>query len=226
MNGISMTAAPDKDTTQTAERAPRKSSRRADRVREIILDVALDCFSSSGFAGTSTRSIAKLAGVQHSLVNYHFESKEKLWIAMMDKVLGRHIEGVYKVLEEAKDQPASEQLRLFIEAYAKTAAAAPHVFRILTQHSTQNSTRMDWLLDTYLRKQFAFITGIITEAQAEGQVIEGAPEHIFYLLVGGVGIFFAAPREYALLTGKDPASAAEMHKLIDFLCSVIFVKKR
>jgi TetR/AcrR family transcriptional regulator len=221
-----MATAPDTETTQTADRTQRKSSRRADRVREIILDVALDCFSSAGFAGTSTRSIAKLAGIQHSLVNYHFESKEKLWIAMMDKVLGRHIKGVYEIMEASKDQPASEQLRLFIEAYAKTAAASPHVFRILTQQSTQNSPRMDWLLDTYLRKQFVFMTRIISEAQDEGQVIDGAPEHIFYLLVGGVGIFFAAPREYALLTGKDPASAAEMHKLIDFLCDVIFVKKR
>lgn len=214
------------ETGQTTEKAQRKSSRRADRIREIILDVALDCFSSSGFAGTSTRSIAKLAGIQHSLVNYHFESKEKLWIAMMDKVLGRHIKGVYEMLEGAKDQPASERFRLFIEAYAKTAAAAPHVFRILTQQSTQSSNRMDWLIETYLREQFDYITKIILDAQAEGEVIDGSPAHIFYLLVGGVGIFFAAPREYALLTGKEPSSAAEMHKLIDFLCSVIFVKKR
>jgi TetR/AcrR family transcriptional regulator len=165
-----------------------------------------------------------LAGVQHSLVNYHFESKERLWIAMMDKVLGRHIKGVYQILEAAKGRPASERLRLFIEAYAKTAASSPHVFRILTQQSTQNSTRMDWLIDTYLQNQFAEITKIISDAQEEGLVIDGAPEHIFYLLVGGVGIFFAAPREYSILIGKDPASAAEMHKIIDFLCAVIFSK--
>jgi len=212
-------------TTPAAEKSSRKNARRADRVREIILDVALDCFSSQGFSGASTRSIAKLAGIQHSLVNYHFESKENLWIEMMDKVLGQHISNVYEMLDKAKHRPASEQLRLYIEAYAKTAAASPQAFRILTQQSTQTSYRLDWLLEKYLKKQFKFITDIIAEAQKEGQVIEGEPAHIFYLLVGGIGIFFAAGKEYSALTGKDPSSAAEMHKIIDFLCDLIFKKK-
>ena len=213
------------ESPATNENSPRRSARRADRIREIILDVALDCFSQNGFAGTSARSIAKLAGIQHSLVNYHFESKEKLWLAMMDKFLGQHVRSALHILEE-EDRPAADKLRLYIEAYAKTAATSPQVYRVLTQQSTQNSSRMSWLLDNYLREQFDYMIDVIASAQEEGQVIPGAPEHVFYLLVGGVGIFFAASREYAALSGKEPSSAAEMHKIIDFLCSVIFIKKK
>ena len=35
-------------------------------------------FGTHGFAA-STRTVAKLAGVQHPLVNYHFTNKEGLW---------------------------------------------------------------------------------------------------------------------------------------------------
>lgn len=196
--------------------------RRADRVREVILDVALEAFSSTGFVGTSTRSIAKQAGVQHSLVNYHFENKENLWIAAMDRVLRQLTSQVYAEIGDAQHLSASEQLRRFVEVYAKTAATSPQVFRILTQQSTQNSSRLDWLMDNYLREQFKRVTKLIAEAQKEGKVIEGAPEHVFYLIIGGVGMFFAVTRGYTLLTGRSPSSAAEMHRLIAFLCGIIF----
>lgn len=214
------------DASPSAKKVQRRSTRRADRVREVILDVAFDSFSASGFGGTSTRAIAKLAGVQHSLLLYHFESKEKLWIAMMDKMLGRHVQYLTEVLEGAKDQSPSDQLRLYIQAYAKTLGASPHLFRIMIQQSTQNSDRIKWLLDNHLREKFSLITDIIARAQAEGRVIPGEPAHVFYLIVGGAGIFYTSSREYSLLTGKDPASAAEMHKLTDFLCSVIFKEKQ
>lgn len=195
--------------------------RRAERVREIILDVALDSFSANGFPGTSTRSIAKLAGVQHSLVNYHFENKEKLWIAAMHRVLGQLVDQVSQPANGA-EHSASDQLRYFIEGFSKYAANSPQVFRILTQQSTQNSERLDWLLEHYLRESFQGITKLILDGQAEGKVIEGDPGHIFFLILGCIGTFFAATRGYSMLTGKDPSSAAEMHRLISFICKIVF----
>ncbi|WP_313802496.1 TetR/AcrR family transcriptional regulator [Sphingobium sp.] len=206
-------------------RSTGEGARRADRMREIILDVALDSFSAAGFIGTSTRSIAKLAGVQHSLVNYHFKNKEMLWIAVMDRVLCQLTDLIDEAIGEDPNRSASEKLRLFIEIYAKTAASSPQAFRILTQQSTQASERLDWLMERYLREQFKQITGLIADGQAEGTVIEGDPAHVFFLILGCTGTYFAATRGYTILTGKDPASAAEMHRLISFICSVVFKGK-
>ncbi|SCW80304.1 transcriptional regulator, TetR family [Sphingobium faniae] len=214
---------PDRDE---AVKPGRKSARRADRVREIILDVALECFSAHGFSGTSTRSIAKLAGVRHSLVNYHFETKDNLWIAMMVKALGEYARRVDEILDNDKSKNKAEKLKLYIEAYAKTAANTPQLLRIITQQSTQNSPRLEWLIENHTRKHFDMLSDLICGAQKEGAVIDGRPEHIFYLIVGTIGIFFAVPREYAALTGKDPFSAAEMHQVIDFVTQVIFTKKK
>lgn len=45
-----------------------------------ILDAAEACFSRSGYAGASMREIAQAAGVSKSLLHYHFQSKEHLFV--------------------------------------------------------------------------------------------------------------------------------------------------
>lgn len=210
------------DETVRRPRQNSEGSRRADRVREVILDVALDSFSALGFAGTSTRSIAKQAGVQHSLVNYHFQNKENLWIAAMDRVIGPMMRQVHERLADTADASASERFRTFIEVYSKIVATSPQVFIILTQHSTQSTERLDWLMDRFLRAQGEEITAMIAEGQAEGRVIDGDPQHIFNFVMGAIGTFFASTGGYAKLTGRNPSSAAEMHRLIAFICSVVF----
>lgn len=48
-------------------------------VRELILNAARACFAESGFAGTTTRQIAKRAGVVENLIYKQFGSKPELF---------------------------------------------------------------------------------------------------------------------------------------------------
>ncbi|MCC6522149.1 MAG: TetR/AcrR family transcriptional regulator [Polyangiaceae bacterium] len=45
-----------------------------------ILDAAEACFARSGYAGAAMRAIAEQAGVSKSLLHYHFQSKEHLFV--------------------------------------------------------------------------------------------------------------------------------------------------
>ena len=58
------------------QRAP---SKRALETRATILDAAERLFAARGFDGTSIRDIAKMAGVQTSLVNHHGGTKDALF---------------------------------------------------------------------------------------------------------------------------------------------------
>jgi len=49
-----------------------------------ILDAAFRRLSSDGYAALSIREIARDAGVNHALINYHFRSKDQLVIAVLD----------------------------------------------------------------------------------------------------------------------------------------------
>jgi len=51
--------------------------------RSLIMRAARDRFLAEGYAGTSVRAVARDAGVDHALVNYHFGSKQGLFGEVM-----------------------------------------------------------------------------------------------------------------------------------------------
>ncbi len=57
-------------------------------VAERVLSAARKHFLAHGYADTSARSIAREAGVSHTLVNYHFGGKGGLFAAVLDLVMG------------------------------------------------------------------------------------------------------------------------------------------
>lgn len=54
-----------------------------DARREQILQTAVDLFSKRGFKGTTTKEIAKVAGVSEAMVFRHFASKDELYGAIL-----------------------------------------------------------------------------------------------------------------------------------------------
>jgi AcrR family transcriptional regulator len=57
-----------------------------------ILDAAFQRLAREGYAALSMREIARDAGVNHALINYHFRSKEQLVIAVLDQANRRLLE--------------------------------------------------------------------------------------------------------------------------------------
>jgi TetR/AcrR family transcriptional regulator len=218
----------EKITMRTEDVTPavphRKRARRGDRVRKLILDTALDCFSTYGFEGTSTRLIADLSGVTHSLILYHFESKDKLWTAAMEEVVGSYAQHNKEIVEQSKSRPAAEILEKYIEEYVGLAAKMPHIHRIMTQQSTQASERFDWLIENHLRENFAIVCDLIRRGQQDGTVRPGDPARLFYFIVSAASTPFTASRGYQLLADRDIFSAVEIRHLIMLLSDIMFVR--
>lgn len=56
----------------------------AEERRHAIVDAVREVFADKGFDGTTTRELAKAAGVSEALLYKHFPSKESLYAAMLD----------------------------------------------------------------------------------------------------------------------------------------------
>jgi AcrR family transcriptional regulator len=52
-----------------------------------LLRAAEHCFAAAGYEGASLRAITRRAGVNLAAVNYHFSSKQELWMEMMQRRL-------------------------------------------------------------------------------------------------------------------------------------------
>jgi AcrR family transcriptional regulator len=80
-------------------RRPTKAEQRAEMM-EQILDAAEYLFSRHGMHGVSLKAVAKRVGVHHTLLNYYFEDKKKLFDAVSGRRAGVTVERRMKALDE------------------------------------------------------------------------------------------------------------------------------
>ena len=64
----------------------------ANDTKERILAAALEMFSQNGYAGTNIRELSASLGLVKSGVYKHFESKEAIWNALLDKMIAYYEE--------------------------------------------------------------------------------------------------------------------------------------
>ena len=75
--------------------------------KERILEAALEMFSQNGYAGTNIRELSASLGLVKSGIYKHFESKEAIWNALLDKMIAYYAErfGSAEHLPPVPDSP-------------------------------------------------------------------------------------------------------------------------
>jgi AcrR family transcriptional regulator len=176
--------------------------------RERILAAALVAFSELGFEGASTREIARRAGVNLGLIQYYFETKERLWQEAVAQAFGALQAGLSGALREAGPFDDRERLRRVIRRYVRFVALHPEFVRLMHDEGKRDGPRMQWIVDHHVRPVFEATTEAIRRVQARGLLPAVDPVHVHYVLLGAVGLVFHQAPECRRLTGADPASDA------------------
>lgn len=114
------TSKSDKPKNLPARSAGRPAGRSADEVRGSLLQAARDLFLKKEFRAVSVRQIAEHAGVNPAMVNYYFDSKQGLYLAMVDDVL-QSLQGDLQRLGEQGDLTVAE----FTSSYCRLLARNP-----------------------------------------------------------------------------------------------------
>lgn len=92
----------------TAAKADQRVAR-GDATRNQILAAARDVLAADGYGGMTTRAVAERAGVQLSLVHYHYGGKRGLLAAVLEYENERLIERQQQLF--AKEEPLAEKWR-------------------------------------------------------------------------------------------------------------------
>jgi AcrR family transcriptional regulator len=109
---------PDEKTARRKSSA--KAERRADMM-EQILDTAEFLFSRNGLHGVTLKDVAKRIGVHHTLINYYFEDKKKLFDAVFARRAVITSERRMRLLDQydkaTRGKPSVEgALRVFLDS--------------------------------------------------------------------------------------------------------------
>ncbi|HEY9223488.1 MAG TPA: CerR family C-terminal domain-containing protein [Variovorax sp.] len=102
-------------SAHTGERASRSDGAES---RERILYAALRLFAEHGFAKTSTREIARAAGVNIAAISYYFGDKAGLYSATFNEPMGGSSADLVQLFG-APGLGTAEALRLYMVAYVE-----------------------------------------------------------------------------------------------------------
>jgi AcrR family transcriptional regulator len=141
----------------------------ADDRRQQIMNVATELFSKQGYNGTTTRQIAAEARVNEAIIFRHFETKDDLYWAILDrKSEGRSFrETLVKLLKE----PGSEQEKFttIAENILRRREQDPSLTRLLLFSALENHKLSGKFLKTYVLEYFETLAEYIRGGIREGK---------------------------------------------------------
>lgn len=140
--------------------------------RERLLRVGRELMARNGFDGTSIRALTEAADANLGAVTYHFKSKEGLYHAVLQDVLGPLRDQV-QLLKEMPFSPL-QKLEYFIRGMFQHLRENPDMPRFMVQEIVLGENPAPSLMET-VRLVAPVLTGIIQEGQAVGTIRKGDP---------------------------------------------------
>lgn len=204
------------DATPIGPRARQKAETRA-----RILQCALDAFAERGFEGASVRDIAAAAGVNHGLIKYHFEDKDRLWKAAVDFLFER-LRREMEPPEGEEDLTALGQLKAWIRRYVHYCARHPEHARIMVQESIRDSDRLNWAAEKHIKPDHDRFAPL-NELYMRKGIYPRVPVHsITYVLVAAAQTIFMLGPEVQRVYGIDVTDPAAIDAHADAILTLFF----
>ena len=171
--------------------------------RREILRVAEEIFARKGYSGTSTREIAEGAGVTKGLLFYHFQTKEHLYLTV--------IESIVQALHQIAAPPTNgvdrvAHIRNFIDGWTDLLADHPHIPKLVIRELMDEGKFHKKIIDEYLKPLYDFGLQSLNEGIAEGTFRPLDPFTFIMTLMASNSMYFITPALHERFLGQDPLS--------------------
>jgi AcrR family transcriptional regulator len=169
----------------TSDSTPGKRTRRGPFTRQQILDASLRLFSERGFARTTVRDIARMAGITDAAIYYHFDSKREVLEALVEE---RGFVTSLKDLERFEaDAPIQEALIWMASGAIQLMDENREFLRLIIMEGLGGDVaaveQYRRLIDLWERA----LTTVLGRYERKGELPEDSPEllarHIIYIIL-------------------------------------------
>jgi TetR/AcrR family transcriptional regulator len=135
--------------------------------RDAILDAAIHCFASKGFAATTIKDLAAEAQVNSALLYYYFVDKQTLYRETLRHVAQRLSDSAGRRLDD--DLDPDQAIRRFVQQQAEFLIANPHVPRLLLREMLEHSAQhAEGAIISLIGGVFKTLCDVIRHGQEEG----------------------------------------------------------
>ncbi|MGE0971711.1 TetR/AcrR family transcriptional regulator [Klebsiella sp. WOUb02] len=167
------------------KRGPRENS--SSSTKSLILRAALHCFSQNGFDRTTTRMIAKSAGVDIALIGYHFGSKEHLWLAVIDKLCEKQKNLIIQIQNIIKNNnDVRDSLSSVVDILTNIAKEAPELLMMICNEMTSNADKSEVIQTKVIDPLINEMSPIFEKAMQSGHFPIGESRVVIFFLLGGL----------------------------------------
>jgi TetR/AcrR family transcriptional repressor of nem operon len=142
-------------------------------VRERLLDAGLETLHRCGFNGCGVQEITEAAGVPKGSFYNHFESKEALGAAVVDRYWQQRADASLRILDDAKVRPC-ERLRRYFASLAANMAERGYTGGCLIGNLGAELSDQSRLVSDRLEAVFAgwteAVEACIQDGKREGEI--------------------------------------------------------
>jgi AcrR family transcriptional regulator len=153
--------------------AGHRSAKPASDSRAALLVAAQKHFAERGFKAASVHDIARDAGVNVSLVNYHFGNKEGLFKSCLETAGSDRLEVAKRVLSHEPESLEDVKVRIamFIDEKLLDCVQNPEIHTIIHRDLEAEFELIEDEFQKTFLKTFQLLSGFIESAQKQGFLV-------------------------------------------------------
>lgn len=186
-----------------AKRHRELTQQRAEETRARILQKAREHFAEHGFDGASVREIASLADMTHSMITYHFGTKDRLWEEAVRDMFERLDRDYLGALPEREEVPVADRFTILTESYVRYCAEHPEHARITIAETIRGGHRLQWMIENFVRENHKLGLPLFEDLLAAGYCHGQPAVHLFYSWVAMCQLPFVLAKEAEISPGIE-----------------------
>ena len=194
---------------------PAKDARSVEETRAVIRRAALTLFAEHGFEGVALRDIAARAGVEHSLVRYHFTDKANLWREALGALIDQMNAERRELWRATHGQPLLERFKQALRDYVHYCARHPEHARIMVHETVGDSDRAVWIAQNIVIPQHRTGRRNVETLMAAGHLPQMEPRRLIYMMSAAAQAPFTLAGELRHAYGIDPMTPEEIEAHAD-----------
>lgn len=181
--------------------------------RQVLLESALDVFSTYGFSGASLDEIARLSNMHKSNIFYYYENKEALYVEVLTDVLQKWI-SPFQSLEVELD-PA-EAIRNYLIQKIEIARQYPKASKLFALEVIQGAEHISPILKGPLKTIFKRKCRVIQTWQEQGKISAELDPKLLILNIWAITQNYADfSAQMEMVTGKTLRNRSMLQRSID-----------
>jgi TetR/AcrR family transcriptional regulator len=180
----------------------------------LILDAALDVFSTYGYRGTTVDQIASKCGLSKPNLLYYFKRKEDIYSAVLQRTLSLWLAPL-QALDPEKEP--LEELTRYITAKLELTFARPAASRLFANEILHGAPHVAPFLKGPLKELVNAKAKVIRSWVKHGKLKPVEPEHLIFAIWAVTQHYADFAVQVESVLGQKPSAARVRQAVVDIL---------